>query len=459
MIMLWITTLCVSIIIMIYVYLAYRRLQWSDTKAVLQDIHDHYLQHPNLSPSTLRESFTRYTDFVRTLDEGVVYVERAKPIDFAFVYACFLHQPSVNYIVWTPRPIDMSLIRQSRDTFMTFCYNPWSEKFHTQFGIFQRSRFTMEYLFYLVHQRRPTEAWQDVMKRIGFTSHNLGLRTRTDDGHDRRRRPWYTYFFTIHFGTTCPTSTTVQGMYVLRDRWLTTDRPIVFQTWIDHAIDNEYLWKCYETTQRVYAQHPYKLFSDFEMKQFVRQNYGEEVVYQYDNIIPSAFKSDFFRYLFLYKHGGLYMDISVMPVTNMLDYFRQYYHEEPIRFISATDNGHPTRLWNGLMFAEARHPFMKYCIDQIMRLRKSSFKHCLYYTGPALLGEAVGILGKSNPDYRLVRFLDGDYITDPSTEVPLFAPKSLGGWRTHKQITRDMYQESNKAHYSMHCLYNQILYY
>lgn len=465
MMMLWITTLCVAIVVIIYVYLSYRRLQWNDTKAILQEIHDQYVSRSPMnnklprpmSPSVLRNVSPREWHSQR-INDDILCMQSSAAIHFPSVYAMFLQHPDVHYIVWSPHThTDESLVEQSRDTFLTFCYDRSQQSFLPTFGIFQRCQFTIEMLYYLTLQKDPLQSWADVMRRIGFTSYVMSLQDPTDTS------PWYTYFFTIHFGSVPPSHRTHRGKYHLADRHLSDPvrpgQPILFQTWIDHFIDNDYLWTCYQRTSQVYANHPYKLFSDFEMKRFIRTHYDEDVVRQYDNIIPSAFKSDFFRYLFLYKFGGVYMDISVMPIVNMFDYLHESGYSNQITFMTATDNGHRTRLWNGLMYATPHHPFMKYCIDQIMRLRKSTFKHCLYYTGPALLGEAVLVLGKANPSYKLLRFLDGQPIVDPTTKVALFSPKSANGWKSHKRITKDMYRESSKSHYSMHCLYNQILYY
>lgn len=454
MMMLWITTLCVAVVVMIYVYLSYRRLESSETKAMLQEIHERYEKR---SSSRKRWSGTSPLPAFGRPQEDMALIQSEDPLNFRCIYELLLSDPTLQYIVWSRHSTNPSLVEQSRDTFMTFCYDPTTATFHPDFGIFQRSQFTMEFLFYLVDQADdPMKKWMEAMHRIGFTPYTLRDRASASHG---QQRPWYTYFFTIHVSPTIPTACTYYGSYLLNNRLFATDRPIVFQTWIDHATDNEYLWRCYEKTRHVYAKHPYKLFSDFEMKRFVREYYDEDVVRQYDNIIPSAFKSDFFRYLFMYKFGGLYMDISVMPILNVFDYLDMDTGSNALSFMSATDNGHSTRLWNGLMYATPGHPFMKYCIDQIMRLRKSMFKHCLYYTGPALLGEAVSVLGRANPSYKLLRFLDGDYITDPETGARLFTPKAVDGWRSHKRITKDMYKESSKSHYSMHCLYNQVLYY
>lgn len=452
--MLWITTLCVACVVIIYVYLSFRRLRWNDTKAILQEIHERYPAHPDAADVPVLDSSLRSRLF--RIDTDVMCIHSNDTINFSSVYALFRAHPEIHYIVWSPhRTVDASLVEQSRDTFLTFCYDNDASSFLKNFGIFQRSQFTLELLYYLTEQEHPLEAWTEVMQRIGFTPYILSFH---EPRNDADAGPWYTYFFTIHFGSVPPSCRTRQGSFYLEDRALYSDHPLLFQTWIDHAIDNEYIWSCYQRTREVYANHPYKLFSDFEMKRFVRKHYDDDIIRQYDNIIPSAFKSDFFRYLFLYKFGGLYIDISVMPLENMFDYLDRR-GENSVTFLSATDNGHRTRLWNGLMYAAPGHPFMKYCIDQIMRLRKSTFKHCLYYTGPALLGEAVLVLGKANPSYKLLRFLDGYPIMDPTTDVALFSPKSANGWKSHKQITKDMYRESSKAHYSMHCLYNQILYY
>ena len=51
-------------------------------------------------------------------------------------------------------------------------------------------------------------------------------------------------------------------------------------------------------------------FSDDDCRNYIIDEYGEDYLKTYDNVLPTAYKADFWRYLILYKHGGCYGDFS-----------------------------------------------------------------------------------------------------------------------------------------------------
>lgn len=57
-------------------------------------------------------------------------------------------------------------------------------------------------------------------------------------------------------------------------------------------------------------------FSDEDCALYIDDNYGEEYLKTYHNVIPTAYKADFWRYLILYKHGGCYGDFSQVMLVS-----------------------------------------------------------------------------------------------------------------------------------------------
>jgi hypothetical protein len=53
------------------------------------------------------------------------------------------------------------------------------------------------------------------------------------------------------------------------------------------------------------------LFDDHECRAFIAREYPDDVLYAYDQLIPTAFKADLWRYCVLYKYGGVYLDIKL----------------------------------------------------------------------------------------------------------------------------------------------------
>jgi mannosyltransferase OCH1-like enzyme len=246
--------------------------------------------------------------------------------------------------------------------------------------------------------------------------------------------------------------------YLLKNRIKTKSTyPTIFQTWVSHRTDNDRIWHCYQKIEELYKDHNYILFSDFEMKKFIRNEYNETICNQYDNIVPTAFKSDFFRYLYMWKNGGLYLDISVEPIENVFDYVSENSDNTDYQFISSNDNGLRNGIWNGMMFAVPKSPVMYSCICQIMKMTKSNIRACLDYTGPSVLGRGLRESGISMNEVLLFEFKDSKFIRDPKTGVVLFEPKNSKG--NASRLTQMLYKQSTKSHYSTHCIYNQVFLY
>ncbi|MCA3362157.1 MAG: hypothetical protein INF74_09420, partial [Roseomonas sp.] len=56
----------------------------------------------------------------------------------------------------------------------------------------------------------------------------------------------------------------------------------------------------------------YRLYEDADCERFIRENYDAETFKLFRSIHPDygAARADFFRYLLLYRLGGVYLDIK-----------------------------------------------------------------------------------------------------------------------------------------------------
>jgi inositol phosphorylceramide mannosyltransferase catalytic subunit len=64
----------------------------------------------------------------------------------------------------------------------------------------------------------------------------------------------------------------------------------------------------------------HRLYDDREIGEFILESYGSEIAGYFDRLNPlyGAARADFFRYLLLYKFGGVYLDIK-STATRPLD--------------------------------------------------------------------------------------------------------------------------------------------
>lgn len=67
-----------------------------------------------------------------------------------------------------------------------------------------------------------------------------------------------------------------------------------------------------EAMKAMNPEYGYRFFDDADMVEFIESNYGARVLASFRRINPKygAARADLFRYLLIYKHGGVYLDIK-----------------------------------------------------------------------------------------------------------------------------------------------------
>ena len=62
----------------------------------------------------------------------------------------------------------------------------------------------------------------------------------------------------------------------------------------------------------------FHLYDEEECKEFIKENFEEEVLNAYNSLIPCSYKSDLWRFCVLYINGGIYMDIKYRCVNGFI---------------------------------------------------------------------------------------------------------------------------------------------
>lgn len=123
------------------------------------------------------------------------------------------------------------------------------------------------------------------------------------------------------------------------------------------------------------------LYDDREIRAFILDSYGSEMVGYYDRINPlyGAARADFFRYLLLYKFGGVYLDIkstatkSLDEVLNSNDaYLLSHWRNKRGQRFEGWGMYYPEcgpdgeyQQWH--IVASAQHPFLEAVIQRVRR--------------------------------------------------------------------------------------------
>ncbi len=128
-------------------------------------------------------------------------------------------------------------------------------------------------------------------------------------------------------------------------------------------------------------------FSASDRWDFVKKFYPQ-YMNDYKNLLPGAYKADLFRYLLIYRYGGVYADIGMLftkPLQEIL--FPSDEFVGAVDFVSSN-------LINGFFAAYARHPLLRVVIaiveDNLRHMRYNC--NNLDITGPKVLGRAFRML-------------------------------------------------------------------
>jgi inositol phosphorylceramide mannosyltransferase catalytic subunit len=213
-----------------------------------------------------------------------------------------------------------------------------------------------------------------------------------------------------------------------------------------------------ENAQRIQSLNPgwnYRLFDDNEMIEFVRATYGEKMLSCYERINPKygAARADLFRYLLMYKFGGVYLDIKssmTMPLDQVLQpddvyllskwssgkgqHFEGWGKHSKLKQIG----GEEFQQWH--IVAAAGHPFLKAVIESVVDnidrynpvVHDTGKNGVLKVTGPIAYSLAISPLLDTYP-HRLI---------DSGNQLGLvYSIFGSAVGREHKSIFRFHYTE------------------
>jgi mannosyltransferase OCH1-like enzyme len=150
--------------------------------------------------------------------------------------------------------------------------------------------------------------------------------------------------------------------------WHTKDLPPLMQENFNYIVESNPLIS-------------FHLFDELDCREFIKNNFKQDVLDAYDRLIPCSYKSDLWRYCVLYINGGIYMDIKYRCKNNF-------------KFISLTEKEHfvrdknPSATYTALIVTLPNNKIMYNCIRKIVENvnNKCYTEDCLNVTGPGLLG-------------------------------------------------------------------------
>jgi len=165
---------------------------------------------------------------------------------------------------------------------------------------------------------------------------------------------------------------------------------VIYESWHSNQVPPKMKKNIYRLLD-VNPEFDYYLYSDEKCREFIVNNYSEEVVNSFDMLKPGAYKSDLWRYCILYKNGGVYLDIKYYSLVPIIDLIRI----NPVIFVKDRNNSCVASIGNGIynafMVSPPKNPVFLSCIDEIVQNCK--FKRYntspIDITGPCLLSRVI----------------------------------------------------------------------
>jgi hypothetical protein len=157
----------------------------------------------------------------------------------------------------------------------------------------------------------------------------------------------------------------------------------IYQTWKTKDLPENMKLRV-EELKKKNPRFNHHLFDDNDCKEFIKNNFDENVLNTFNRLIPGAYKADLWRYCILYKNGGIYLDIKLKCINNF-------------RLIELTEAEHLVKdrwncgIYNALLVCKSGNEILLNAINRIVENVKNNFygESPLHPTGPSLLRDII----------------------------------------------------------------------
>ena len=143
---------------------------------------------------------------------------------------------------------------------------------------------------------------------------------------------------------------------------------LITQVWHDKSNIPKSVKESIKKLKHDNPEFKHTLFDEKECREFIKNNYSKTILNTYDNIIPHAIKADLFRYCYLYKHGGIYLDCKYYCINNfkfiyLLD--REYFCKD----IDTSFGG----IYNALIICKPKNKILLKTISKLVENVKNKY--------------------------------------------------------------------------------------
>ncbi|MDB3866635.1 glycosyltransferase [Acidimicrobiia bacterium] len=127
------------------------------------------------------------------------------------------------------------------------------------------------------------------------------------------------------------------------------------------------------------------IYTDEQIRDYIKSNYDLEIYNAFESLTIMAAKVDFWRYLILYKKGGIYLDID----SNINSRISDFLAEEDNALITAETN--PDLFVQWALFFVKDHPILERTIELVTQniINNKYHNDIVNTTGPGVFTKAL----------------------------------------------------------------------
>lgn len=158
---------------------------------------------------------------------------------------------------------------------------------------------------------------------------------------------------------------------------------VIYQTWWVKTLPQP----IQASVDSMIAMNPgydYRLYDDGDMHRYVEGFSDSTLSRCFNSLKVGAAKADLWRYLVLYKEGGVYLDVDSV-IYGKLD---ELIGDDECSIVSRENN--PGRFVQWCLMFTPEHPILKICIESCLNnIKKMNCRSVLELTGPVVYSNAV----------------------------------------------------------------------
>lgn len=159
----------------------------------------------------------------------------------------------------------------------------------------------------------------------------------------------------------------------------------IVQVWHNKKEIPDTVNQCINLIKKQNPEFKHSLFDEKECRDFIAsENFPSEVLECYDKIKPHALKADLWRYCYMYKKGGIYLDckyycINGFKLSLLTD--KEYFCKD----IMQSFNG----IYNAILVCKPKNKIMYKCINKVIENVKNNYYGSvgLCATGPLMISQ------------------------------------------------------------------------